>query len=148
MVVRNTSFWKRKAIFPMRKLVGPTFSRIIEHHKSHGTSYKGTQSFLDKYCARYLILSLGSKKLRTKNFKIEATVPKKNFAHFFSCYPLWQTLSILLLGSTRYLGNYGPKYRIISLGPKRLFKTHIFLKKGNLFSEEVYLPCTFSNCRV
>ena len=74
---------------------------------------------------------LGSKKSRTKNFKIEATVPKKEpLAHSFSYYPLWQTLSILLLGSTKYLGKYGASCKIISLGPKRLFKTKFFWKNA------------------
>ena len=43
--------------------------------------------FFDKYGARDLIFSLGSKKSRTKISKIEATVPKKIFGPFFLLLP-------------------------------------------------------------
>ena len=46
MVVENTSFWKKKAIFQVKKLLWPIFSRIIECHKAQGTVSKGPKSFL------------------------------------------------------------------------------------------------------
>ena len=109
--------------------------------------------FFNKYGATYMISFLRPKKSRTRNlnfskFKLSSR-RKKDFGHFLSYYPPCQTLDILLLGSTRYLGLYGASYKIFSLGPKRLLKTHtFFLKEGNLFSKEMYLPHIFSESRV
>ena len=71
---------------------------------------------------------LGPRKSRNNFFNIKAIIlTKKNFGPFLPHYPLGQTLSNLLLGSTRYLGIYGASYKIVFLGPKRLFfKTHNF----------------------
>ena len=93
---------------------------------------EGSTMLFNKHGAIHSIIFLGPEKWRTKYFKIKAIVPKKKIilALFFSYYPLLQTLSILLLGSTRYLGIFGASYKIISLGPKRLFKTHVFWKKA------------------
>ena len=78
------------------------------------------------------------KNSRTKNLNFSklklSSRRKKVFGPFLSYYPLCQTLDILLLGSTRYLGLYGASYKIFSLGPKRLFKTHIFFWRKAIFS--------------
>ena len=46
-------------------------------------------------------------------------------------------IECLLLGSTRYLGIYGASCKIISLGPKRLLKTHIFERRQSFQSRKV-----------
>ena len=89
--------------------------------------------YFDKYCACYMTIFSGSKKLRTKFFsKTKAIVPKKkDFGPFFSysyC-PVRQTTSIFPLGWTRFFAESGASYKIISLTPKRLWKTQFFEKK-------------------
>ena len=108
----------------------PKFSRIIPTINFSEQFIRVHNVFLTSI-VQDIWFFLGSKKSRTKSFKIEATVPKKKIlAHSFSYYPLWQTLSFLLLDSTKYLGKYGASCKIISLGPKRLFKTKIFCKNA------------------
>ena len=41
--------FEKKAIFPVKKLIWPIFSRIIQYDKRHGTVYKGTQGFLASF---------------------------------------------------------------------------------------------------
>ena len=96
--------------------------------------------FFKMYGAIFFIIFLGTRKSRTNFFKNKAIVPKKNLAHSFSYYPLGQTWSILLLGSTRYLGKYGACYKIFSLGPKRFFKTHFFSNKANFSVKKCFCP--------
>ena len=95
-----------------------------------GNKLSDNTRYFDRYCASYVITLLGPKKSRTNFFKIKAIVPEKKIsANFFSCCPLWQTWSNILLCSTRYFGIYGVSYKIISLTPRSLLKTQVFEKK-------------------
>ena len=47
------------------------------------------------------------------------------------------------LSSKMYPVNYGARFRIISVTPKRLLKTQIFEKKGYLPSDKIDLACFF-----
>ena len=85
-----------------------------------------------------MIISFGPKKSRTKVFKIYAIIlKKKSLAHFFPFYPLRPTSTNFLWGSTRYFGTFDASYKTNSLTTKRLLKTQIFEKKGNLSSEKI-----------
>ena len=117
--------WKQKSfeekwIFPLNKWLWPSFSRIIECDKHQWTFYNGPQGVLTKTVEviRSFLQDIkgcwNQMFLRSKGYRSE----EKFLAHSFSYYPLWQTSSNLLLGSTRYFGIYGPCYKIISV--KRL----------------------------
>ena len=130
---------KKKYSFQRKNILAYFFShyRIWQTSKNN---VSGNTRFFEKFCASYMITPLGPKKSRTKFFKLKAIVPKKKIlAIFFSCYPLWQTWSNILLCSTRFFSIYGVSYKIISLTPRSLFKTQVFERKGNLSSEEKIL---------
>ena len=107
------------------------FSLFIEHKKSQWTIYKGPHCFLTNTVQSLwsFFWDLRSREPNYSKLKLPSR-RKTDFGPFFSYYALWQILSILLLGSTRHLGNYGASYMIISLGPTRLFKTKFFWKKA------------------
>ena len=91
-----------------------------------------------------MLISSGLKKSRIKLHKKNrlSSRRKKYFGHFFLIdYPLQQTSTNILLGSTRCFENYGSSYEIISSLPKRLLKTQTFEKA--LFSVEKNLGQPF-----
>ena len=139
-IEKNANFW-RKNYFGLFFLVLTNMTNVREH-------YIGAHPVFDRYCASYMIVSLGPKKSRTKFFKIKSIVPKKRLLPFFFwSYPLWQISSKLLLDSTRFYGIYGASYSIISLTQKSLLKTQIFEKKGKFSSEKNILGYFFSYYR-
>ena len=97
--------------------------------KTSSNNLEGYTRSFERYCASYMIISLGPKKSRTKFFKIKAIVPKKKvLAHFCFILPF---MSNFLLGSTRCFCKYGTSYKVVSLTPKSLLKTQTFGKKSN-----------------
>ena len=46
MLLKKQIFDKKKATFPMKKILWVLFSRFMEHEKCQGTFYKGLQGFL------------------------------------------------------------------------------------------------------
>ena len=139
----------KKSTFSKEWKNSPIFSRIIEHKNCQWPKNKGPQCFLTSMVQSFssFFWDLRNREPIFSKLKLSSR-RKNNLAHFFSYYPPLQTLTILFLGSTKYLGNYDASYKIFSLAPKRLFKTQIFLKKGNLFSEKLCLHYEFSPCRV
>ena len=129
----------------MKEIFCTIFSSFIEHHKRQRLTYKGTKCFLTSIVQAIRSFFWQLRKSRTKYFKIKAIVPKKKntLALFFSYYPVLQTLGILLLGSTRSLGIYGPGFKINSLGPKRLPKKHFFGKKAIFSVRKCICPVCF-----
>ena len=75
--------------------------------------------------------SLGPKMSRTKFFKKSLSYRwPKILAYLFSYYRKWHTSGDNLQGSNRYSDNYCGSSKINSLGPRRLFKSRIYEKKG------------------
>ena len=142
-LLKTQVFEKKHSFQGIKKL-----RQFFSHYRTQKMSVnniKRCTMFFNKYGAISMIFFfVGPKKSRTNYFKIKATVPKKKyFGPFFSYYPLLQTLGILLLGSTRYIGTFGASYKIISLGPKRLFKTHVFWKKAIFSVKKCICPIFF-----
>ena len=122
------------------------FFLALSNTKNVSEQYIRVESvFQQVWCNLYGHFFVGPKKSRTKFFKKKAIVQKKNkiLAHFFSYHELWQTLSIFLSSSTMYLGNHSAGYKIMTLAPKRLFKTQIFWKKA-IFSVKKCICPMFS----
>ena len=46
MLLKKQTFDRKKAIFPMKKVLWILFSRFLEHEKCQGTFYKGLRGFL------------------------------------------------------------------------------------------------------
>ena len=61
-VVENTFFWKKKAIFPVKKRFCAFFSLYIGHNKSQDTDFDGPQDLFDKYLSNDKFFSLGPKR--------------------------------------------------------------------------------------
>ena len=144
MRLLKSQFFEKKALLPVIEKIYPIFSRVIEHKKCQWTIYKGPQCFLTSMVQSIWSFSSDLRSREPNYSKLKLSSRRKtDFGPFFSYYALWPTLSILLLGSTRYLGNYGASYKIFSLGPKRLFKTHIFWKKSIFSVKKCICPMFF-----
>ena len=137
----KTQIFEKKHSFQGMKKFRLFFSHYRTRQIVSEQNLKVHKVFWQVWC-NLLDLFLGPKKTRTKFFKIKAFVPKKKkiLGHFFSYYPLWQTLSILFYDSTRYLGNSGASYKVISLGPKRFFKTKFFWKSATFSVKKCNCP--------
>ena len=123
----------------MKKTFWPTFSRIIEHDICQKSFFPRSASSFDYYCGTYKSIFFGREgSLKTQFLKKKATLPvkKQYLTSFTSYYRLWQTSRNNLQESASYSYQYCMNYRRIFLGPKRLLKTQIFEKKGNLFTEK------------
>ena len=87
-------------------------------------------------------------KSRTKVFKIEATVPKKKFGSFFL---LLHTMIDIEYSSVRLHSvswQYWRKLWDQFFGSLKGCLKHIFFERRQFFSQEMYLPYIFSNCRI
>ena len=86
--------------------------------------------YLDSYWASFKIIPLGpTRSMETFSQKNSIFPMKNTLVIFFAKYRVWQRLSNILLGFTRYYGNRCARYKILSVTPKRLLKTQIFGKK-------------------
>ena len=129
----------------MKKLIGPIFSRIIEHNECQWTTYKGPQCFSTSMVQSIWSFLVGPKKSRTKFFKNKSIVPKKKrFWHNFSpitdydrhwvifCYAPQGILAIMVEVMRSFLWEL-----------KRLFKTHIFRKNAIFSVKKCFCPVCF-----
>ena len=128
----------------MIEKIYPIFSRVIEHKKCQWTIYKGPQCFLTSMVQsiRSFSWDLRSREPIYSKLKLSSR-RKRDFGPFFPYYQLRQTLSFLLLGSTKCLDNHGASYKINSSGPKRLLKTLIFWKKAISSVKRCTCPIVF-----
>ena len=128
----KTQIFEKKRLFPGNEKTSPTFSRIIEHKNCQWTIYKGPQCFSTSVVQSIWSFFVGPKISRTKFSKIKLSSRRKQrFWPIFSPITQYDRHWVFfLLGSTGYLDNHGANYKIFSLGPKRLFKTHISWKKS------------------
>ena len=132
----KTKFLEKKAV---KKRFWRSFSQIIVHDEHQRTAYKGTQSIL-KSNEQAIWSFLWDLRSRETFFSKKCYRPEeKDFGHFFWSYPLRQTSSNLLLGSTRFFDIYGASCSVISSTPKSLLKTQIFEEKGKVSSEKSIL---------
>ena len=110
----NLIFLEKKAIFPVKKLFWPSFSRSIERDKGQGTIYKGPAGNLTGIVpATWLVLQ--DLRSREPNFSKTVFLPgeKKSLALFFSCYRMWQASRDSLYDSKAKSDNYSGSYKII-----------------------------------
>ena len=118
----------------MIKLVGPIFSRIIEHKNCQWTKCKGPQGFPTSVVQSIWSFFVVPKKSRTNFSKIKLSSRRKQrFWPIFSPITHYDRHWVFfLLSSTGYLDNHGANYNIFSLGPKSCLK-HIFSEKNQPF---------------
>ena len=128
----------------MKKLVGPIFSRIIEHHKSHGKSCKGLQGFLTSIVQDIWSFLQDLRSREPKFSKLKLPSRKKKFWPIFStvthydrhwvffCYAPQGILAIIVQVLWSFLWEL-----------KRLFKTHIFRKKAIFSVKKGFCPVYF-----
>ena len=144
-MLKTQNFEKMHSFQGMRKL--RQFYPALMNTKNVSEQYIRVHNVFQQVWCNLYDHFLRTKKSRTKKLifsKLKlSSRRKKKLALFLSYYPLCQTLDILLLGSTRYLGLYGASCKIFSLGPKRLFKTHIFWKKANFPVKKCICPIFF-----
>ena len=122
------------------------FTLAISNTKNVSEQYRSVHNvFQQIWCNLYDQFFVGPKNSRTKLFKVKAIVPKKTkrFWPIFLLLPTMTDIEYFLLGSTKYLDNRFASYKIISLGPKRLFKTHILWKKANFSLKKIICPIIF-----
>ena len=132
----------KKKLFPGNEKTSPIFSRIIEHKNCQWTIYKGPQCFSTSVVQSIWSFFVGPKISRAKFSKINLSSRRKQrFWPIFSPITHYDRHWVFfLLGSTGYLDNHGANYKIFSLGPKRLFKTHIFWKKSTFSVKKCICP--------
>ena len=144
-MLKTQNFEKMHSFQGMRKL--RQFYPALTNTKNVSEQYIRVHNVFQQVWCNLYDHFLRTKKSRTKKLifsKLKlSSRRKKILALFLSYYPLCQTLDILLLGSTRYLVVYGASCKIISLGPKRLFKPHIFWKKAIFSVKKCICPIFF-----
>ena len=65
---KKTTFWKKKAIFPVKKRFCPIFSLFIEYNKGQDTIFDDPQGLFDNYFSIDKVFSLGPKRSIARNF--------------------------------------------------------------------------------
>ena len=120
-----------------------TFQCIINCDKPPGTVYKCPQDFLTNtvevkniFFRTWEVVENTIFEKKTSNVSSE----EKFMAPFFSFYRVSQASKNSLQGYSRFFRHYYVCYKINSLGPRRLLKTHFFERNANFPVKKSFWP--------
>ena len=145
-LLKTQFFWKKKAIFPVKKRFLPIFSHFIEQNKVQDTICDGLQGLFDICFAIDKFFSLGPKRSIARNFsKISCSHGDNSF-----CLTFHRIISCDTHPGIVYNCPQGILTIIVEV--KRSFlqdlrgcwKHKLLEKKCNLCSEEKVLACFLS----
>ena len=121
----KTQLFEKQDIFPVKNKILAHFISYNRRWQTSGSNLCCSTLCFDKYCANDHFLG-PKRSIETNISKNRFSRWQKILAPFSSFYRMWQTSGNTLEESIRFRENHCWRYKINSLGPKRLLNINFF----------------------